>query len=974
MSALPDRCGLAPLLSAPSSVLVAHGQWFSVQGPIAFSGCGATLEAFSSCDAFEPEGLIRLHCGGRWSKLILDVDEEQSGGHTFIRYLASDAAKGTLQLRPSIPNVSPQVTPARRQLSASSALQLTGWRKVSDEPISFELKKLVDYVPFNAFNVSMQLEGLEDAQGLAPWEAIAAADASWLHLPEPSGVLGRLVQFGSAKLLLEADARGLAAAAEPYLSSFTFRVGLPAEHGGGSIIRTFGVALHVSATPVAEHSTIVSEWAPGGSPIDDYTEGGSGDDFAQASSRTIANATTFTNRPHVFSFVARDLEGLTINDRSHSFGARAGKCLNGICPSLDAFRALWASPDSDDNFRCCREPAAERVRMGCSAELRATVQCDYDWAAANSVVSISGTTVDGRIQSFWYRVTTNLAQPIGNYRVLVISNEDVSVVPFDVTISGKCPDGQYENTIANECVPCPPEAPCEFAAQITLADLDLQPNHWRLSERTTDIVQCLPDMAYATANFRTPCVGGNFSGGYCLPQMTGPRCSVCLAPGFYLDKVTATCRPCVLKGANTLLVPIGVVTGILCLLYPLFRLWRETRRDKWDTIFVAVYFDAFKQIVSRLGLVSKAKALVAFYQVVSEMPEVFDVPLPAEYLEIMSNTFGLFSFDWLYLFGPPECTGSFTTRLLVKALAPLFALLVLVMGSVVISAVVATGRCRDISDHAALKDAALHGALRALPIVLVLLFALVPSVCSRIFSTFNCESFGYDDAKGETRGFLFADPSVECYTGEWAHLMVLTGWLILIWPLGVPALFLALLIGSRRRAPWAPALSRSVSFLHLEYKEEQFYWELLESMRKLVLTGFLLILPLRFAFLRLILAILITVTHSVLLQAARPYKQESSAFFALLVSLALFCTLFAALLVKVFEWVPPAYIEDAFGFDSAFPLTVLILVFNFGAVVVGMLLFMIQLKLDRREQATRRLRYTGRRDQVPLSACPKRPP
>ena len=40
--------------------------------------------------------------------------------------------------------------------------------------------------------------------------------------------------------------------------------------------------------------------------------------------------------------------------------------------------------------------------------------------------------------------------------------------------------------------------------------------------------------------------------------------------------------------------------------------------------------------------------------------------------------------------------------------------------------------------------------LSILPVVLILLFTLVPSVSSRIFAAFVCTSFGSDDEREET--------------------------------------------------------------------------------------------------------------------------------------------------------------------------------------------------------------------------------
>ena len=180
---------------------------------------------------------------------------------------------------------------------------------------------------------------------------------------------------------------------------------------------------------------------------------------------------------------------------------------------------------------------------------------------------------------------------------------------------------------------------------------------------------------------------------------------------------------------------------------------------------------------------------------------------------------------------------------------------------------------------------------------------------------------------------------------------------------------------------WSTSLSRAISFLHAEYRPEYFYWELVELMRKLTLTGFLLLIPQRLTLLRLVAAILLTNAHLVLLQAAAPYKQASTAFVAVATSLTLACTLVAALLIKMYDELPAEMIFDFFGFDSAFPLTVIILFFNFGVLFLAFTLFALQVRVERRALLKRRLRYVSSHEEVrarphlPSSAleCPRVP-
>ena len=110
-----------------------------------------------------------------------------------------------------------------------------------------------------------------------------------------------------------------------------------------------------------------------------------------------------------------------------------------------------------------------------------------------------------------------------------------------------------------------------------------------------------------------------------------------------------------------------------------------------------------------------------------------------------------------------------------------------------------------------------------------------------------------------------------------------------------------------------------------------------------------MLIPQHLSFVRLIVAVLLSNCYLVLLLIAQPYRHRSTMFVAVGVQLSLALTLFAALLVRVVGAVNTAtdYSADAsssqvLGFDNAFPLTVCMLVANFGVLVLVLALVLQQ--------------------------------
>ena len=132
----------------------------------------------------------------------------------------------------------------------------------------------------------------------------------------------------------------------------------------------------------------------------------------------------------------------------------------------------------------------------------------------------------------------------------------------------------------------------------------------------------------------------------------------------------------------------------------------------------------------------------------------------------------------------------------------------------------------------------------------------------------------------------------------------------------------------------------------------------------MTLTGFLLLIPQELAFLRLLAALLTCILYLVILMHARPHREPSTAAVAQGINVTLLCLFLTALLIKVENTATPQARLALFGSDNVFWLTVLLLVFNFGALVGTAALLTQQVKSA--GQMARRVRLRDANGEVQL--------
>ena len=111
---------------------------------------------------------------------------------------------------------------------------------------------------------------------------------------------------------------------------------------------------------------------------------------------------------------------------------------------------------------------------------------------------------------------------------------------------------------------------------------------------------------------------------------------------------------------------------------------------------------------------------------------------------------------------------------------------------------------------------------------------------------------------------------------------------------------------------------------------------------QLILTGWLLLIPQRLTLFRLVLAILLSLTHLVALLMAKPYQRRSNALAAVATAVTLTCTLLLALLVRVVSQLDMLLATSqlvavplgGLGIHNPFMLSVTIFAFNVLAILL----------------------------------------
>ena len=415
---------------------------------------------------------------------------------------------------------------------------------------------------------------------------------------------------------------------------------------------------------------------------------------------------------------------------------------------------------------------------------------------------------------------------------------------------------------------------------VSLGSVELLPGYWRLSGTSTTLYPCV------TVNGSSSCVGGTSAGdenefkplytgsGYCEAGYSGPLCSLCMKADTYYEKELARCSKCPALSKRVQL-PLAVA-GVLLALLLVLKVLRASR-CKWCRAPMA----AAARLVSQLrevDIVPRFKLLLTFFQLASQITTTYNVKVTGQAAQWYQDSVSIFNWASLnlddYIF-PGQCIESgFKLRLLLRGTWPLVVLVAIPLCATIFFYCRRSTRNRWFSNV----------LLVALPFDLSISFVLCPTVSKGIFSSFNCVE--YQIAGDDTRTFLAEDLLIVCrastlsggadYPDEYSEIRRIAGVFVLLWPIGMPLVFLMVLLPLRKELllKRKTRMVKATAFLHKEYAPAYFWWEVVSLCQRLTLSGFVLLIPIENDLWRIFLGILVTIGYLTLLQFSQPYARK----------------------------------------------------------------------------------------------------
>ena len=163
-------------------------------------------------------------------------------------------------------------------------------------------------------------------------------------------------------------------------------------------------------------------------------------------------------------------------------------------------------------------------------------------------------------------------------------------------------------------------------------------------------------------------------------------------------------------------------------------------------------------------------------------------------------------------------------------------------------------------------------------IFLVVSFAILPSVTTIIFQMFPCENIDPNNQDSMSDYYLIADYSIDCSSERYKFGTTFASFMIIVYPIGIPVLYFIQLYRRRdeimqsdndRAGPSSDLVVYKFLFQH--YKSRFWYFELVETARRLLLTAVLSV-TLPGSNMQLAAAIFTICCFTILLKLLRPFK------------------------------------------------------------------------------------------------------
>ena len=202
-----------------------------------------------------------------------------------------------------------------------------------------------------------------------------------------------------------------------------------------------------------------------------------------------------------------------------------------------------------------------------------------------------------------------------------------------------------------------------------------------------------------------------------------------------------------------------------------------------------------------------------------------------------------------------------------------------------------------------------------LSVGLFLLFMMYSSVSYTIFQTFVCDSLD----SGVT--YLRADYDLVCWTTNHVMFMAYAGIMVLVYPVGIPAVFAWMLFINRddiksvqntTNGSGVPLESEAIKDLWAPYKPSRYYYEVIECGRRITLTGLVVfIYPGSTA--QVAIEALLAFVFSSLSEIISPFVEPLDAWLYRSGTWVIFLSMYLALLLKMDATDEDSHSQDVFA-------------------------------------------------------------
>ena len=255
---------------------------------------------------------------------------------------------------------------------------------------------------------------------------------------------------------------------------------------------------------------------------------------------------------------------------------------------------------------------------------------------------------------------------------------------------------------------------------------------------------------------------------------------------------------------------------------------------------------------------SHMKVLIGFFQITSAMTMTFDVPWPASFVNLC-NMIKAINIDYQAIFAPLDPC-SFKADF-VQAYYYHMATLPAVCFVIFLAAVTAKMAHKTFG-----KGPPPHTVTeRASKTSLFIVFLLYPGLGTRIFTMFKC-----DTVAGTS--WLEVDYETVCFEGSHAMAVLTAIVFIGTYVVGIPLVSVGVLYRWRKQLwdPRFPELTRMYGSLFVYYKPEFWWFEFVESLKKMMLAGGMVVVA-NGSSAQVIIAIVISLMYLVIILDNHPY-------------------------------------------------------------------------------------------------------